>query len=115
MLAVALPPTRGCRITIEEQKMIGNNANMPDANEPMLELAVVTTATTMAAASARSGISKAVRRNSFGGPRGAIAPAQRNGDREDHGIERHGAERRPVDQPQQRPRPRTTPRAPRRD
>ncbi len=30
---------------------------MPEANEPMLQLAVVTTATTMAAAIARSGIS----------------------------------------------------------
>ena len=36
MLAVALPPTRGCKMTIEEQKIIGNSANTPDANEPML-------------------------------------------------------------------------------
>ena len=36
MLAVGLPPTRGCRITTELQSMIGNSANMPEANEPML-------------------------------------------------------------------------------
>ena len=57
MLAVALPPTRGCKMTIELQKMIGNNANIPDANEPMLWLAVVTITTTVAAATARSGMS----------------------------------------------------------
>ena len=34
MLADAGPPTRGYRITIEQQITIGNNANMPDANEP---------------------------------------------------------------------------------
>ncbi len=36
MLAVALPPTRGCRMTMELHMMIGNTANMPEANEPML-------------------------------------------------------------------------------
>src|SRR6516225_249349 len=56
-LAVALPPTRGCKITIELQKTIGNTANIPEANEPMLLLAVVTITTTVAAASARSGMS----------------------------------------------------------
>jgi choline-glycine betaine transporter len=54
-------------MTIELQRMIGNSANMPDANEPILWLAVVTMATTAAAASARSGISRGVRRNFFGG------------------------------------------------
>ena len=46
--------------------MIGNSANMPDANGPMTELAVVTAATTTATASARSGISKRLRTNFFG-------------------------------------------------
>ena len=55
-------------MTIELPRTIGNKANMPEANEPMLELAAVTTATTMAAVSARSGISKRVRTN-FTGPR----------------------------------------------
>ena len=55
-------------MTIELPRMIGNSANMPEAKEPMLELAVVTTATTIAAASARNGISKRVRRNFAGTP-----------------------------------------------
>src|SRR6516165_1129922 len=62
-LAVALPPTRGCKITIELQNTIGNTANIPEANEPMLLLAVVTITTTAAAASARNGMSYRVRRN----------------------------------------------------
>jgi len=37
--------------------MIGNTANIPEANEPMLLLALVTITTTVAAASARSGMS----------------------------------------------------------
>ena len=54
-------------MTIELPSTIGKKANMPEANEPMLELAAVTTATTMATVSARSGISKRVRMN-FTGP-----------------------------------------------
>ena len=38
-------------------KDLGNTANIPEANEPMLWLAVVTITTTVAAASARSGMS----------------------------------------------------------
>ena len=45
------------QITIELQKTIGNSANIPEANEPMLWLAVVTITTTVAAATARSGMS----------------------------------------------------------
>jgi hypothetical protein len=41
---------------------------MPEANEPMAELAVVTTATTTAAVSARSGISNRVLTNLVGAP-----------------------------------------------
>ena len=44
-------------MTIELPRTIGNSANMPDANEPMLWLASVTTATTRAAVEARSGMS----------------------------------------------------------
>ena len=89
-------------MTIELHRMIGNSANMPEANEPMLWLAVVTTATTIAAASARSGISNGVRRNFFGGPEVAITPAQRNGDAEHDGVEQHGGQRRPVDECERR-------------
>src|SRR5437764_12622214 len=73
MLAVALPPTRGCKITIELHRIIGNSANMPDANEPILWLAVVTMATTAAAASARNGTSSGVRRSVLGGAGQAVA------------------------------------------
>ena len=55
-------------MTIELPRMIGNIANIPEANEPMVELAVVTTATTMAAVTARSGMSKRVRTNCTGAP-----------------------------------------------
>ena len=40
--------------------MIGKSANMPEANEPMRELAPVTTETTKATVKARNGISGAV-------------------------------------------------------
>ena len=53
-------------MAIELPRMIGNSANMPDANGPMTELAVVTAATTTATATARSGISKRLRTNFFG-------------------------------------------------
>ena len=56
-LAAALPPTRGCRITMKLPITTGNTANIPEANEPMRWLAVVTTATTNAAVKARSGMS----------------------------------------------------------
>ena len=52
MLAVVLPPMRGCMMTIELPRMIGNMANMPDANEPIVALSVVTTAMTRPAVSA---------------------------------------------------------------
>ena len=75
-------------MTTELPITIGNSANMPEANEPMLKLAVVTTATTMATASARSGISNGVRRNLHRPCSGAIAPAQRDGNGEHHDVER---------------------------
>ena len=53
-------------MTIELPRMIGNSANIPEANEPMLELAAVTTATTRAAVNARSGMSKRVRAKATG-------------------------------------------------
>lgn len=68
LLAETVPPTRGCRMTAEAHITIGNTANMPEANEPMLELAPVTITTTIAADSARMGISQAVRANFGGGP-----------------------------------------------
>ena len=59
MLAAAMPPTRSCMITAEQAITIGNTANMPDANEPMRVLIEVTMTTTMAADSARTGMSQA--------------------------------------------------------
>ena len=58
-LAAAGPPMRGCRITMKLAIATGNTANMPEANEPMLWLAVVTTTTNSATVSARSGMSNA--------------------------------------------------------
>jgi hypothetical protein len=66
MLAVALPPMRGCMMTIELPRMIGKSANMPEANEPMRELAPVTTETTKATVKARNGISSGVRTKETG-------------------------------------------------
>ena len=44
-------------MTTELAITIGNTANTPETNEPMLWLAVVTMTTTMAAVMARSGMS----------------------------------------------------------
>ena len=44
-------------ITTKLPITIGNTANMPETNEPIWWLAVVTTATTTAAVSARNGMS----------------------------------------------------------
>jgi hypothetical protein len=57
-LAAAGPPMRGCRIMMKLAIATGNTANMPDANEPMLWLAVVTIATQMATVAARQARSK---------------------------------------------------------
>ncbi len=57
MLAAAGPPMRGCMITAKLPITIGNTENMPETNDPISWLAVVTTATTTAAVSARSGMS----------------------------------------------------------
>ena len=89
---------RGCMITIELPRIIGKRANMPDANEPMLELAAVTTATTSAAVKARSGMSKRVRTKATG-PVLPRAPAQRDGHGIDHHVERDRRQWRPLKEP----------------